>query len=59
MVLRILTNNFFNQQDIACLVLASASWCLATGGCLGGTEREGRKIAVIVFWDLFTVELKL
>lgn len=52
MVLYILTNKLFNQQDIACLVSASASWCLATGGCLGGTERGGRDILVIVRWDL-------
>lgn len=34
----------FHQQDIACLELALASWCLATGGFSSGTEREGKTV---------------
>lgn len=34
--------NPFHQQDIACLELALASWCLVTGGFSSGTEREGK-----------------
>ncbi len=41
---------FFDQQDIACLALASASWCLVTGGFSVGTERGGGIILEIVFW---------
>lgn len=46
MLLYIVTYEFFDQQDIACSALASASWCLDTGGYLGGTERGGRKLFV-------------
>lgn len=35
---------FHRQQDIACLELALASWCLATGGFLSGTEKEGKTV---------------
>lgn len=35
---------FHHQQDIACLELASASWCLVTGGFSSGTEKEGETV---------------
>ena len=63
-----MTNGFCNQQDIACSALASASWSSVTGGYLGGTERGGRKVLVIVLvigvslqsdYVMFTEKLRL
>lgn len=62
MVLYILTNTLFNQQDIACLVLALVSWCLVTGSSLGGTERGGEKMFCAFYCRtlvLFPVKLKV
>ena len=45
------------------MALASASWCLAIGGFLAGTERGGKTICVNVYLfllcQMFTAERKL
>lgn len=53
---------FHHQQDIACLELASASWCLVTGGFSSGTEKEGETVlndAIQVKCAGFSVRVRL